>query len=52
MDRRNNDVVLAKLENLSGNGDLILYTDDLARVFKPGTTSYHFSSPLSYILNS
>jgi hypothetical protein len=47
MDRRNNDVVLAKLENLSGNGDLVLYTDDLAGVVKPCTTSYHFSSPLS-----
>ena len=47
MDRRNNDVVFAKLENLSGNGDLVLYTDDLASVVKPCTTSYHFSSPLS-----
>jgi len=47
MDRRNNDIVLAKLENLSGNGDLVLYTDDLTGVFKPCTTSYHFFSPLS-----
>jgi hypothetical protein len=47
MDRRNNDVVLTKLENLSGNGDLVLYTDDLTGVVKPCMTSYHFSSPLS-----
>jgi hypothetical protein len=47
MDRRNNDVVFAKLENLSGNGDLVLYTDDLAGVVKPFRTFYHFFSPLS-----
>jgi hypothetical protein len=47
MDRRNNDVVFAKLENLSGNGDLILYTNDLTGVIKPFRTLYHFFSPLS-----
>jgi len=37
MDRRNNDVVFAKLENLSGNGNLVLHTHDLTGIVKPSS---------------
>ena len=37
MDRRNNDVVFAKLENLSGNGNLVLHTHDFTGVVKPSS---------------